>query len=571
MNRFSLFLTSVGSLLFAACGEDLNFETGGTEDKEIINITTSITPLTSDTRAVIEENGLGEFSADDRILLFISSDGAAAQAHTMTMGANGWQPQLYWNDIKGQSNTFSAFYPEAGSAEAETFTHSVAVNQSADADYLKSDILHAKTIVAQKESVNLSFNHLMSRICISLTSDGSYSAEELAAATMTIEALNGVEVQKMNGTLGQVSGSAVKVVPHKSKSGKLYALLCPQTVADSWKSTSWIEITIGGETLSYKAPAKFESGATFDKLESGKQINLTIKLKKKPVVPNPEPEKPDQIDWRGKTGWVYGLNVPSVDTWGYIAAYPSMEKGLKWTPDGHWFDCNKISPNEHKIDSEMCWAGATSNLLYWWMDQNKDYITRYGKYNGPSKYSSLDSDIFKFFREKFGNTGVDVAAALDWFLTGQYGMHEMAGAGFFKEVLGLGHVARITRFGERSLSDELKYAFSHKEAIECTHSYSGNLIHAITIWGADFDQNGEVIAIYVTENNDRDLDEQNAFVDWKGRQVTPAGIIRKRLQKKSDGSYYMESSVADNYTLRIMELNLISLMEDKWEAYFQRQ
>lgn len=67
----------------------------------------------------------------------------------------------------------------------------------------------------------------------------------------------------------------------------------------------------------------------------------------------------------------------------------------------------------------MCWAAAASNLIHWWMDQNREYIAAYDKKYGPEygdlkrpeKYTRMTpenqqhSEVFNFFKSSFGNQG----------------------------------------------------------------------------------------------------------------------------------------------------------------------
>ncbi|MFR3186663.1 MAG: IdeS/Mac family cysteine endopeptidase [Phocaeicola sp.] len=63
--------------------------------------------------------------------------------------------------------------------------------------------------------------------------------------------------------------------------------------------------------------------------------------------------------------------------------------GLKWDVRYGWFDCNKRDPNKQQTDSdsEMCWAASSSNLIHWWLEQNKEFVARYS-YTGPSAYEN---------------------------------------------------------------------------------------------------------------------------------------------------------------------------------------
>lgn len=538
------------------------------EDNLISHATDTIEIQTSivSARAEIDQEGKGSFTSGDQILLFASANNPTGRiSRKLILEANRWTPSVKWSELNVESTVLSSFYPANVASDASnTFTHSVATDQSTIRNFNESDLLYAtQKVTANAPSAHLIFSHLMSRVVVKLSSDGSFSQEELSQAQISMKAICQTQVECMTGKTTVPANSEMSDIRLLHAQGQTYmAVVCPQPVAESWKTAHWMDIKIGNKSFLYKAPEALNGQPSFTELQQGKQIVLNITLK----------QKEEETDWRNKTVWTYGISHPSVDQWGYTTTTPFEEKGLKWDVSYGWYDCNKRFPNggAGNNDSNLCWAAASSNLLYWWLDQNKKYIDRYGKYTGPKEYNnSLDCEIFEHYKKHFHNTGNEVAAALSWFITGKYGMTEKEGAGFFRDVFGPIHVARITRFSERSFPEELKKAFSEKSAIECTIKYPNKeLIHAITLWGASFDSNGDVCTIYITENNDRDIAEQPEYVDYKNRKITQAGMIQKRVQKKADGFYYMESSTPGNFTFKIVELNILGLMTDKWEAYF---
>lgn len=564
MNRIYYLALLCWLTCLTACQDEAAYEELTAPDQ--ISLTTSIVPST---RIHTDLNGKGYFTEGDRIALFVAPENAAsAQLHTLTLTPGGWTPAFGWKDIQANQAVLSGFYPTFSAETAGlTHMHTVAENQTEQKAYENSDLLYARTTLTYGETTaTLAFSHLMSRLVVTLTSDGSLSPDDLNQAQIVFLAHNGIGVHTLTGELTPPASRPVsRFTMHALGNGSYDAVVCPQPVEPDWQTGEWMEIRIGDKVYPYRLPKQFADGTDWQSFDSGKQIHLRIELKK----------KGEDQNWCNQTGWVFGVNNPPAKDWHYVSVTPYEFKGLKWAPEYGWYDCNKRFPNrgEGNNDSEMCWAAASSNLLYWWMDQNRDYIQQYGKYNGPHTYkNSLDCDIFDWYKRHFDNTGNDVAAALSWFLTGRYGMGTKGGAGFFEEVFGSIPVARITRFSERSLSEELQYAFTHQEGIECTIRYpKGNLIHAITVWGATFDAQGEVSVIYITENNDRDVDEQLEFVDYKNRQITQAGMLEKRVQQKADGYFYMESSIPNQYTFRIEELNLLPLMREQWQAYFDRK
>lgn len=285
-----------------------------------------------------------------------------------------------------------------------------------------------------------------------------------------------------------------------------------------------------------------------------------------PVPPTPTPE-PTPADWSGKTIYVKGVRVPELSQWGYTDVYNNQ--GLEWQKGYGWYDANKEEPQAGGKDCDVCWAAAASNTLNWWLDQNKDYIKRYGKFSGPEGYTdSYNSEIFLHFKKHFPNKGGDVRGGLRWFLTGYYAFDELQGGGFFQDVLGTGPVGREMNARSSIFASELYKALKSGEAIACAEQYPSGFLHGISIWGVEFDRSGGVSALYVTDSNDREIEDQRSGFKFKDKFKTKAGLIRRRV-KEQNGFYYFESSVPGRFTFKISFLYFMGTYKDKWEAYLR--
>lgn len=281
--------------------------------------------------------------------------------------------------------------------------------------------------------------------------------------------------------------------------------------------------------------------------------------------PQPSPNPGIPQEWKGKTVWVYGLSgMPDSQNWKDIIGMPGL-KGLKWNDTYGWFDCNKKDPsgdNPLNSDNKLCWAAAASNIIYWWLKQNKEYVDRY-PYEGPSKYnSSLDCEVFEWYKKHFLNEGNNVALALNWFFTGYYPQGSKPGGGFFKDLFGDKRTVCETHAADNQFTELIKKALSSQTAIACAHSF-GRQTHAINIWGAEFNTSGEITHIYITDNNDIDFERGT-----ESNSRTPVGMIRKPIQI-TNGTPYMESSVPGRFTIQIFELYFMNLKRSEWQHYFR--
>lgn len=98
--------------------------------------------------------------------------------------------------------------------------------------------------------------------------------------------------------------------------------------------------------------------------------------------------------------------------------------------------------------------------------------------------------------------------------------------------------------------------------------------HEMSIWGADFDENGRISAVYITDSNDLSQEEITPSVSSDGRRFIPVGLVRHpvayKVSEADNGKtmVYMEGSVEGSFTLKFEDLHFLGLMEDEWKEYF---
>lgn len=267
---------------------------------------------------------------------------------------------------------------------------------------------------------------------------------------------------------------------------------------------------------------------------------------------------------RGQIWWVKGVNTnaPAVSSWREVTRHSGI-KGLKWDKSYGWYDLNKTEPHSGGIDSDLCWAAVSANAIQWWLDQNKDYLTRYN-YSGPKLFTdSYHSEVFDLYKRHFKNKGGDLKASMDWFFNGLYAHLPLPGAGFLRQAFGADFKA-VEQIGAHAstFSEDIAKALKSGESISCDLKYPRGYLHALSVWGAEFDDKGEVSHLYLTDSNDKDDAEQkeNAF-------VTQAGLLRRAIQLR-DGSVWQADS-GGKFTYQITRLYKLGLHQDKWENYFK--
>lgn len=283
----------------------------------------------------------------------------------------------------------------------------------------------------------------------------------------------------------------------------------------------------------------------------------------------PAPESYSATARAGQTWWVKGVNAsaPQVNDWKPITP-KTNNLGLRWEKSYGWYDLNKEIPyaGSGSTDSDLCWAAVSANALQWWLDQNKHYIDRYN-YTGPRTFTnSYTSDIFDLYKRHFQNKGGDLKASMDWFFNGKYVQRDLEGAGFFVKVFGADFkpVEQIGIYAS-SFSNDVAKALKSGEVLGAALKYPKGYLHAISIWGATFDSQGQITHIYLTDSNDKDLEEQS-----DNQYQTKAGLLRKAIQLQGNKVYH-ESSTSGVFNFELTYLFKLGLHQDKWEAYFAKQ
>lgn len=558
--RFYIFIYLVAILFIAACSRtDEGDKLPGEVDPP------TVAPP-SETIVPVQMKVLPE--SIDRLQLFVyPENGEKRKAHTLERTENGWNLDLRWNEI-GALATFTAFSADGiEKTEEETFLHSVQTNQQEDASGAKSDLLFASATMKSGNTVELQFASLMSRLIVSLhSSDGSYSEAELALAKVSVRSHTSVSVSVSDGKLGNLLEQVEEVIPYRKENGNYTAVLCPQSV-DEFRE-SWISVNIGEDTQIFGAPETV-GGEAFNALQSAVETTISMDIfKPKTPEPEPEPEPNPDIKWANRTVWVYGVKEPAESDWGYVSG--TNQKGLTWKKGCGWYDCNKINMAGDP-DGSMCWAATASNMIYWWLDQNADNIRRFGKYIGPTAYNSSTScAVFDYFKRYFVNEGRNTLFGLNWFFVGRLSMPN--GGNFFSDVFD--DVADVfDGVTADGFNSRMKQAFTDKEAIGFYVKMMGSY-HEMSIWGADFDENGRISAVYITDSNDLSQEEITPSVSADGRRFIPVGLVRHPVAykvsdvDKGETMVYMEGSVEGSFTLKFEALHFLGLMEDEWKEYF---
>jgi len=248
-----------------------------------------------------------------------------------------------------------------------------------------------------------------------------------------------------------------------------------------------------------------------------------------------------------------------------------------------WYDVNKTrSGGNIDIDKNLCFAATASNMLHWWLDQNSENVDNYIAKNGDiiranrrlselknSFESQEESKIFELYKVLYGynERGFYTDLLMDLFINGY--RPKLSGAtniendnlipdnngGFFYDVFKGEKLTDRTDGGDYEyLSEKLKEVLGDSGLVGLSHkALSRN--HIVTLWGAEYDLNGNLKAVYVSDSDDQDESD----VGMKRYEVRNVGGKAKLSTNISDKS----AGAAVGY------LHILYLGSNRWNNYFK--
>ena len=229
---------------------------------------------------------------------------------------------------------------------------------------------------------------------------------------------------------------------------------------------------------------------------------------------------------------------------GYFTRMASFASGQGY------YDTNKARNGENQdVDRNLCFATTASNVLHWYLQENKekiqDYIDEHGdvvRRVGQKNYSLQDflnqsdpdqwnSQIFDYFKLIYGHreNGFKTGPLVDLFING-YTPEKLVNSeedfktmdergGFLYGVLGKKLQSDITGSLRFTFSTDVKERLSTGHALCISYSF-GKYSHVVSLWGADFDESGNLAGIYVTDSDDQDETGEDPEVGLKYYRIT---------------------------------------------------
>lgn len=238
--------------------------------------------------------------------------------------------------------------------------------------------------------------------------------------------------------------------------------------------------------------------------------------------------------------WVHGITPPKEEEKEKIevlkdgaptGTYHNIDYVFYWpeTQTTTFFNTRKVdhthAPNGGYPDGNQCWAKTDANMLHWWFEQNKENVKNYiekkhitgeaAKAYEPfykrglaDNQENIKSSIANLFREKCIDKGGDPANGLQWYLFGLNGFKNAKNKSYspalFPDVFNQGNtpIKMAAIYTKKEFETTLKAALESQKAVGLNRYGADGTQHAITLWGAAFDEDNNIIAIYVGDNND---------------------------------------------------------------------
>ncbi len=393
---------------------------------------------------------------------------------------------------------------------------------------------------------------------------------------------------------------------------KFLLIICLMTIVSA--RAQFVVEKENGDKITLDGNLHFAKDASGENWSIGDSYDPEMDLS---VIGNIQAKREAADEFANKTCWVYGVkapdfpgkeNVKSYKVW-WTDPYPEGEwmrydyetigvdaeiQQLTWADTCGWYDCNKTYEFDNAADNNLCWAASASNLIHWWLVNNKSYIERYDKlyeqhYDfarpseafrapNPGDYASNKSEVFKFFISMFQNRAGWSSSGVNWFVNGNWtnisapfrdpSMYDTFKGFFFNAFSKQDAIAEDDRNMEKENFNRLiKKAFLENKAIGIgvyDIAGAGTGSHALTLWGAEFDEEGYVSYVYYCENNMPDQDANGAAL------IRIAITYAKNPASMSDSliAYFTQlpkPQGGKRNTYLVTDLCLVDLRQDVWE------
>ena len=271
-----------------------------------------------------------------------------------------------------------------------------------------------------------------------------------------------------------------------------------------------------------------------------------------------------------------------------------------------YYDVNKTDPSS----DPRCYMAAALNIIYWWMDQNSSNIDRYiegissGKFEQNSDLTDIknakwneirkapdisttpreyvyaqyidDSYITKNYFMAYNNhgTGYYMDRVFDFFINGYAavrgeGMNSPdayvpdKNGGLFFPVFGTELLSRsINNATYDYYNQNMKKWIQDGVGVTLAYTLPKGTSHAVTLWGAEYDEKGNIVRVYITDSNDT----YSGLMDNETKKLTSVGMFGLDVFEQA-GKFHMGNATnrTNNPGVVLGSVGLLDLGTEKWE------
>lgn len=304
----------------------------------------------------------------------------------------------------------------------------------------------------------------------------------------------------------------------------------------------------------------------------------------------------------GRQIWVEGITPPDhfvADTVESVGGGTHITYKAVYEPGNGWYDTNKRYGGSGSADDTfLCFAVATSNAIHWWMDQNEAYIDDYiaAKPEDVRRkalqelrrkpMNHHDSAVYDQFAQQFGGRPVGYWPDLlaDQFINGYMPKRDgdvdrqndesdrrklqleglsphFTTIGYFYDALGSIRVTDRRYYTQYArLSRELEELITSQSIVLLNYSTTGSRTHVVTVWGAEYDENDKLKAIYITDSDDPD---DRPDYDSTG---APYAMIRLNVKEDAYGNALISTNPDGPDGSTLSAIQIVSLGQEIWQA-----
>ena len=224
------------------------------------------------------------------------------------------------------------------------------------------------------------------------------------------------------------------------------------------------------------------------------------------------------------------------------AADETLYTGAFWTEGvnetGGWYDANKIDNSDGDADDNMCYAASAANIIAWW--QNGEIVSGSLSSNAPKQLGDIWQTLIDANdNEALWDEGGESLSAINWWVSGIYcpdsyedeaawaryyttakewGNEELLtvtlhdSVGYYFDRYGLtqknlaGFLMDMQQYSERitdiNFGEFLQNGCAISLGIAPTENEDAG--HAITLWGVEYDEEGKLTTMWITDSDDDD-------------------------------------------------------------------